>query len=181
MTVGKFVQTLFHPGARQQTTCPEGKLKIATAAQSEVAPRYYTNLEIGRQEETWLPFTDSRPRLKLQVDTWVKFQDQPSKVILFSSHRGVLISSISALVDSMPTPRQGKQSSCAWSEKKLPVKWIRSTIYRKSVLLSTTYRHFFLNTGCSSVYHCLKGSLTYCVRSVRIRIKHETTESTGGP
>ena len=28
---------------------------------------------------------------------------------------------------------------------------------------------------CSSVYHCMKGSPIYCLRSVRIRIKNETT------
>jgi hypothetical protein len=28
---------------------------------------------------------------------------------------------------------------------------------------------------CSSIYHCMKEPLTYCLRSVRIRIKNETT------
>jgi hypothetical protein len=37
-----------------------------------------------------------------------------------------------------------------------------------------------MNAGCLSVYHCTKGPPTYCLRSVRARIKNETTYSHEG-
>ena len=48
-----------------------------------------------------------------------------------------------------------------------------------NLLLSTLFFFFFFflkkNAGCLSVYHCMKGPPTYCLRSICTRIKNETT------
>ena len=44
-------------------------------------------------------------------------------------------------------------------------------------LLSALFFFKKKSLGCLSVYHCMKGPPTYCLRSVRTRIKNETTQT----
>ena len=58
---------------------------------------------------------------------------------------------------------------------RLSVFWATCQNRILNLVLSALFFVFFFDAGCLSVYHCMKGPPTYCLRSVRTRIRNETT------